>query len=344
MKIPDSLRWKADGQTLGSGGQAVVVSVIDKEGKHSGRYALKGLSPGKPEKAYERFAREVEAIKALRHPNVVRIIDHSEKADPFQFYVMEYIEGAKPLKKFITSKENPFHGDALRSLRFFIQLASAIHAWEEAKIVHRDLSPANILILPNGDIKVIDFGVCQIEDAETITLVDEGVGSQNYMAPECEAGAAGEVKSTADLYSAGKLLWSAITSQMAFSREKPAFATKSLREVFPERPFTWHLHHIFEKTIRHESKDRVKNAEAAIALARRVEFLILGGYTPIELLDAQCPMCGWGRMSGFDGSHMVFGNPNPAGIAALRCDYCGFCFAIDKRIDKATLDKRNNLT
>src|SRR4030043_28214 len=58
-------------------------------------------------------------------------------------------------------------------------------------VVHRDISPSNILILPDETIKVIDFGLCQIENEDKITLIDEGVGTQNYMSPECESGAEG---------------------------------------------------------------------------------------------------------------------------------------------------------
>jgi hypothetical protein len=65
MKIPSSIRWKATGRALGEGGQAAVVEVEDSTGKIEGRYALKGLSPGRPPKAYERFARD--ALATVRH-------------------------------------------------------------------------------------------------------------------------------------------------------------------------------------------------------------------------------------------------------------------------------------
>jgi serine/threonine protein kinase len=330
MKIPDSLRWKADGQTLGSGGQGAVVAVTDKTGEHAGRFALKSLPLDKPAKAYERFAREVEAMKAVAHPNVARLFDHSAPGDAFPFYVMEYIEGARPLKKLVGSAENPFQGDALRSLRFFLQLASAIYAWEQAKIVHRDLSPGNVLILPSGDIKVIDFGICQIDETETITLADEGVGTQNYMAPECESGAGGEVRTWSDIYSAGKLLWTAITNQFAFSREQAAFNAKALSVIFPDNPETWHLQHIFEKTIRHAPSNRVMNAEAAVQLAKRVELVIAGNFPPLEALaKSRCPVCGWGSVKRFEQSHMVFYHAENARIMPVQCDYCGFCFAVN---------------
>jgi serine/threonine protein kinase len=91
VKFPDSLRWK-QGRQLGEGGQAPVYLATDKQGEFAGEYALKALPSHKPAKAYERFAREIEAIKAVDHRNIVRIIDHSAADDGFQFYVMDYID------------------------------------------------------------------------------------------------------------------------------------------------------------------------------------------------------------------------------------------------------------
>lgn len=68
MRIPDSTRWKATGRTLGQGGQAAVFVVTDKENEFAGEYAFKAVSPGKPKKAYERFAKEIEATKSLDNP------------------------------------------------------------------------------------------------------------------------------------------------------------------------------------------------------------------------------------------------------------------------------------
>jgi serine/threonine protein kinase len=327
MKIPPSIRWRATGRALGQGGQAAVVEVVDSKGEIQGRYALKGLSPGRPPKIYERFAREVGAIKTISHPFVVRVVDHSGSDSDFHYYVMELIDGAVPLKRLLNTDSNPFFGNPLAALSFFADLLSAIQAWSGRQIVHRDLSPSNVLILPDQSIKVIDFGICQIADAEPVTLSDEGVGTQNYMAPECESGAEGEVSVASDLYSAGKLLWSAITNLNAFSRERPAFASKSMHAMFPENPASWHLHHVFEKTIRHSPGNRFSRVEDALASVRDVRYLIASHYPPIELIGERCPLCGFGVLSDFQGAHMVFGNPNPPGISAAKCSYCGYCFA-----------------
>lgn len=344
MKIPADLRWKSTGKTIGEGGQATVVQVRDDRGEHVGEFALKGLARDKPIKAYERFAREIEAIERLSHPAIIRIIDHSKPSDEFQYYMMELIEGATPLKRLLNSAKNLFSARPLAAVDLFTQLVEAIGVWSRAGIVHRDLSPANILILPNNQLKVIDFGICQLGDRETITLSDEGVGTPNYMAPECESGAEREPTIAADLYSAGKILWSAIANSHAFSRETSAFNAKSMGTLFPEAPETWHLHHIFEKTVRHSASDRA-TVEEALTIARRVRFLIMSGFPPLELMQQGCPVCGVGKLSS-DGDlqlHCVFGNPNPRGVYSYQCTYCGMCFAINREVSKTVLQQRRNL-
>jgi eukaryotic-like serine/threonine-protein kinase len=345
MRIPKDLRWKPTGKTLGEGGQAQVLEVTDSLGKHPGTYALKALAQDRPRQAYERFTREVAAIRSLRHPYVIPVVDSSAPDDEFHYYVMELVEGARTLHSILTSGANPFLGDPMSSIDLFIQLTEAISACEESdpRVVHRDLSPSNVLLAPDRTIRVIDFGVCQIEGDETITLVDEGVGTINYMAPECEPGAADTVDARADLYSAGKILWSMASGQRAFAREKSAFTSKSMNKLFPDNPDTWHLHHVFAKTIRHNPSDRWGTAKDAASGARRVKRLILGGYPAIEEAFTRCPICGVGSLENFAGSHMVFGNPNPPGIYAVQCDSCGFCLAVNGQRHRDTVDEMQRL-
>lgn len=331
MKIPKECRWKPTGTTLGEGGQAQVEQVEDSLCEHSGKYALKALAKGKPPQAYERFYREITAIKGLRHPYITRVVDSSSPQDSFHYYVMEFVEGAKPLQSVLGSSDNSFFSNPIAALDLFHKLAEAILACEKnnPKVFHRDLSPANVLLVPDGTIRIIDFGICQIEGGETITLTDEGVGTINYMAPECESGAAGNIGTHSDLYSAGKILWSAVTGLRAFSREKPAFTTKSMPEVFPNNPDTWHLNHIFAHTIRNDPSNRWRTAVDAIVLCEQVRRLILHRYPPIEEVFRRCPVCGVGFLKDFPEGIAIFGNPTPPGMYYKQCNYCGICMAIN---------------
>lgn len=165
MKIPESLKWRATGKTLGQGGQATVYEVVDKHNEDGKTYALKVLARGRPQQAYERFHREITALNSINHPFIIRIVEHSEANENFQYFVMEHNPGAVPLARLLGDTANGFYGDALSSLDLFCRLAEVVRACESLtpKVVHRDLSPANVLILPDLSIKVIDFGLCQFE-------------------------------------------------------------------------------------------------------------------------------------------------------------------------------------
>ena len=118
MKIPSDLKWQATDITIGKGGQATVIQVFDKNDDNHKPYALKALARGKPKKAYKRFIKEIEAIKNIDHPYIIKIIDHSDIDADFQYYVMEYLPGAISLKKLLNSPQNPFYKDSLEMLFF----------------------------------------------------------------------------------------------------------------------------------------------------------------------------------------------------------------------------------
>jgi eukaryotic-like serine/threonine-protein kinase len=342
LVLPEAFRWlPTGGKQLGKGGQGEVLEVFDRDNVNGGKYALKVLRPNKPKAALQRFKTEIEAIMALSHPNIIRIVDFSDKAD-FPYYVMELVEGAVSLKAHIEKDTCPIKGDAGRAIEFFIELAGVIKACESKGIVHRDLSPGNILIAPSGAIKVIDFGVCQMEGHLPVTLAGESVGTHDYMAPECESWAEGDFTSKTDLYSAGKLLWSAVTGQTAFSHEYLVFNTVSMPKMFPDKPETFHLHIIFEGTTRHSPQDRFASVDVAIEEALGVRYRILNRYPPIELIvDGICPMCG---VRSTQPSVDPYTNQQQV-QQWYQCQYCGYRFTRFAREDLArkNLDRRKTL-
>lgn len=342
MKIPDNIPWKATGTTLGQGGQGVVQLVTRKDDTEGRHYALKALNRVNSAQARQRFRSEIEAVKLLDHDAIVPVVDQSEPGDAFQFYVMEYIPDAKPLNRVIFNGTNPYHGDVGQSLALFQKVVEAIQACERAnpQIVHRDIKPNNILIVPDGGIRLIDFGICQIQDGAMVTLVDENVGARNYTSPECEGGNAANVGIHSDIYSAGKVLWSAITSRQAFAREEPVFAHLSMQTLFPEQPETWHLSHVFEKTIREDPSNRFQSAQDVANLVGELHQIIQRGFPPVERVHFRCPSCGWRRIdflpenfSGFD----------PDRFVSHRCAFCGFTFVRDRVIWRENVDRTQGL-
>ncbi len=328
MRIPDELPWQATGNTLGSGGQGEVQIVTHETDPEGQKYALKVLRNAGARQARQRFRREIEAIKNLTSSVIVKVIDHSNEDAPFQFYVMEYHEGAKTLDSIITSTTNPYHGNVTMSLDLFEQVTSAIAECQAAvpPIVHRDINPKNILVLPDKTIRLIDFGICQVQDGMMITLVDENVGARNYTSPECEAGNDESIGANSDIYSAAKVLWSAITSKRAFAREAPVFTDRSMEKMFPTRPDTWHLSHIFEKTIRQNHSDRVQGVGETLDLIRVVRNLIDLGFPPLLEVASRCPSCGLKTVGDYMEGYGMVGNPMPRGLISLMCRSCGFWF------------------
>lgn len=242
-KIPKDCKWKSTGRTLGSGGQGDVELVVARDGEDERVYALKKLRNTSSPQARQRFAKEVAALQSIDSPVIARVVDFADTADDFQYYVMEYFEGAESLSKIIYSDSNPLHGNALESLGLVDRVAEGVAVYESKspRIVHRDIKPDNILLLPDGSVRLIDFGICQVDESGVLTLVDENVGARNFGAPECEAGNDAAIDIRADLYSVGKVLWSVMTSRRAFARETPAFSNRSFRAEFPTQPETWHL-------------------------------------------------------------------------------------------------------
>ena len=221
-------RWRiASSPRLGGGGQGEVFPVVDESGKLDGEYALKRVI--NPERR-ERFRAEIEAIRSLRHPNVIALIDHSaldasESAEERQYLVTPVAAGgslADPVR-FTPYKEN-IDG----TLQVSLQLAAALDAAHAAGIVHRDVKPANVLFTgPGHEIWLCDFGICLIRGAQRNTELREVVGPRSFMAPELEAGGQLEVTPAADVYSLGKVIYFMISGGTILPREElsdPRFA------------------------------------------------------------------------------------------------------------------------
>ena len=266
---------------LERGGQGNVVKVRKNDSDEL--FAMKILKRNADVKAKSRFHREIKAAKELHHPGIIRIFDHSQPEDEFQFYVMEFFDGAKTLKKIVDSENERYQGDVLSSLDAFDQIVKAVYACEthEPRIVHRDIKPDNILMLPDGTLKLLDFGICHLLDEPTLTSQDEGVAPRNYGAPECEAGGKGPIGPWSDLLSAAKVLWSLVTNRRAFAREKPIHEDRSMMAVFPGRKDTWHLQRIFEQTIQENPEDRWQSAQEAIDWVVHTRLLVQEGHLPI---------------------------------------------------------------
>lgn len=340
--FPDACVWApVDGYPIGGGWQADVYRVYNRNGP--GKFLALKLLKNKDAKARERFHREIKAMKNLDHPRIVKIIDSSNEGEDFLFYVMPYIEGARSLKEVITSEQNPFKGDPVRSVEMFIQILEGLREWHARGLVHRDLSPNNVLLLPDNSVQIIDFGICQQLDDGTLTASNEGLGTRCYNAPECGAGSTTKITIQADIYSAAKILWSVFVGAWAFEREQPVFANKSLQNEFPHTPICWHLQEIFELSIREDPVDRWPDAISAMLDAYRILGVIKRGFPPLAKITAACPACGFGLMENDIRLPTDLTNIGRSQLSIKCCDRCGFVVIRDFHVLRSQLERKRNL-
>ena len=174
-----------------------------------------------------RFKREANAGSGLNHPNIVEVYDVGEFENT-QYIVMEYIKGP-------TAKELIFRRGALdikEAVDFMLQLSYGISKAHAQGIVHRDIKPQNILVKPDGTLKVSDFGIAQAEDALQLTKVDSVMGSVHYLAPEMVRGEGASFQS--DIYAMGIIFYEILTGKPPFEGDMPVeIAMKQLKTPVP---------------------------------------------------------------------------------------------------------------
>ena len=199
-------------EIIGVGGMAVVYKAYDNQENRT--VAVKILKEEfiSNEEFVRRFKNESKAIAMLSHPNIVKVYDVSF-GDLIQYIVMEYIDG-------ITLKEYIEHEGSLRwkdAVHFTIQILKGLQHAHDKGIVHRDVKPQNIMVLPDGTIKVTDFGIARFARSEQRTITDKAIGSVHYISPEQARGECTDEKT--DIYSVGVILYEMLTGQLPFQAE-----------------------------------------------------------------------------------------------------------------------------
>ena len=132
------------------------------------------------EELVRRFKNESKAISILSHPNIVKVYDVSV-TDKLQYIVMEYVDGIT-LKEYLKQR-----GGALtwkETVHFATQILSALQHAHSKGIIHRDVKPQNIMLLADGSIKMMDFGIARFSRAQSQTVSDKAIGSVHYISPE----------------------------------------------------------------------------------------------------------------------------------------------------------------
>ena len=251
---------------LGEGGMGVVFKAEDLKLKRT--VALKFLPSHAVEdpEFKQRFLREAQAAAALHHPHICTIFELNEEHG---FLAMELIEGGglndrirqRPLKL----------GEALRIAS---EVAEGLKAAHEKGIVHRDIKSGNILLTPDGQAKITDFGLATLNDRTRITKTGVALGTPGYMAPEQARGET--VDRRADIWALGVVLYEMLSGRLPFQADSEAAVVHSILHDEPE-PLTaqraglpLELDRIVSKCLAKHTEERYQHVDDFLVDVRRL--------------------------------------------------------------------------
>lgn len=209
---------------LGRGGMGKVFLVMDK--KTNQRLALKLMRAQYQhnQKAIARFLREVEAVRQLNHPCIVKIFDAQIEGEQL-FYTMEYVDG-RSVRDWLMNKGPLSFGNTVRILALVADALEHAH-----KItIHRDISPDNVMVCRDGSVRLMDFGLAKLMDDQTpLTMVGVNLGKIQYSPPEQRRNAAG-VDKRADIYPLGVMFFEMLIGR----RPQPGDKLSKLKPDLPK--------------------------------------------------------------------------------------------------------------
>jgi serine/threonine-protein kinase len=201
-------------ERIASGGMSDVWRALDDVLQREVAVKVMRADPENEELFAQRFRDEALHSAALMHSNITTVFDYGED-DHLSYLVMELVPGL-PLSAIIR-ESGPMEPDTVRSI--IGQAALALGVAHEARVVHRDVKPANILLRPDGVVKLTDFGIARALDTIGHTRTGEMLGTPNYISPEQ---ALGELATGAsDLYSLGVVALEMLNGERPFDRGTP---------------------------------------------------------------------------------------------------------------------------
>ena len=175
-----------------------------------------------------RFQNEATIASSLNHPNIVKVYNHGT-IEGRPYIANEYIRGQtmKDMLDFRTSIP------IAEAVSYMLQLTSALFYAHQHNIIHRDIKPQNIFVMPDGTIKLGDFGIAQAEGRDdSFTKTSEIVGSVHYLAPEISQGKPASIQS--DIYATGVTFYELLTGHVPFDKDTPVnVAVAHIKEKFP---------------------------------------------------------------------------------------------------------------
>ncbi|MEG1863648.1 MAG: protein kinase, partial [Oscillospiraceae bacterium] len=197
---------------IGVGGMSNVYKAIDLQS--STVVAIKVLKQEffDNDELVRRFKNESKAISLLNNPNIIKVLDVNI-TEKEKYIVVEYIDGIT-LKEYIENRKVLTWQE---TIQFTGTILSAIGHAHENGIIHRDLKPQNVMLLRDGTLKIMDFGIARLSTANQKTVTDKAIGSVHYISPEQVRGK--NTDSRSDIYSIGIMMYEMLTGTLPFKSE-----------------------------------------------------------------------------------------------------------------------------
>jgi response regulator RpfG family c-di-GMP phosphodiesterase len=221
---------------LGAGGMAIVFKAEHIDMRHLVAIKVLPFSSGQDTRMQGRFMAEMRAVARLRHPNIVaamdagRVISSNPDQPTLQYLVMEYVAG-QDLEEHVNANGPQ---SVARACNFIHQIASALAETNKFQLVHRDVKPSNIIVTPEDQAKLLDFGLARSFDTR-LTQAGTLLGTIDFMAPE-QAKDASSADIRADIYGLGGTLYWCLTGNLPFPLSENQSAAEGILQRLHQPP------------------------------------------------------------------------------------------------------------
>jgi serine/threonine-protein kinase len=255
------------GKLLGRGGMGSVYEAIDPAVDEPVAVKVLAAHLADSEGFRERFEAEIETLKKLRHPHIVRLLAYGEQ-DGLMYYAMELVRGASLESELRAGRRFEWR----EVTRIGVQMCRALRLAHDHGVIHRDIKPANLLLTETGDVKLSDFGIAKLFGNTGMTSTGGVIGTAEYMPPEQVDGRPATNRS--DLYSLGGVLY-------ALCARRPPFVATTIVDLLHQQRYTVpepvrrynvdvpeELEQVIAELLEKDPEKRIRNA---LALGRRLE-------------------------------------------------------------------------
>ncbi len=255
---------------LGQGGMGAVYRAVDEETDEPAAVKILSASMSKHVDFRHRFEAEIETLKKLRHPNIVRLFGFGEQ-DGLMFYAMELVDGSSLEQELQRGRLFTWRETA----QIGVETCRALRHAHDRGVIHRDIQPANLLMTGDGHVKLSDFGIARLFGTPGLTAAGNVLGTVEFMAPEQADGR--PVGPRTDLYSLGAVFFTLLTGSPPFRGPTPLKVLEKQRSARPELVRRYapavpsELEGIIDELLQKDPQDRITNASL---LLRRLEAML----------------------------------------------------------------------